>query len=611
MTFRTPQRLTLAILAAAALGSGCITCSVEQKDADSNYVSSRPLSLKETLTPDEKARAVAMSCYAQAVYLRSVGNEEPCRELLLKALAQYPDSETILKELLGPFFVEKDHKRALTLMEEIIRTIPNSSPCNLVYSELLYVTGDKEKAIAFLRDCFEKTPDEKYASQLVKYLLDQGRIIELDELLVRLFKEDEYQNSIKWICLYVRVLATAYRQLDEDGQNAPLEEPDFSDDVRNDDEEEDGEEQANGADTVTGEAVFKEAFKEKYTRSELKSRLDRLTELLHKQTITSPEELSAVGGALAIQDRWQEMLELIQGIEGQGGALAKSVPFFKMKLDALDKCGRPEELRRCMEALASKKEIAFSLAGKLSDLFADQKNYPMAIQMLELCLAYDKENFSIVWRLATLLMANQEYDKAMLLLSLRQSLPPSGRYLLGLIWKHKGDFRNAYKSMKDAEVDKQLQQPSFFFNMSVICEKCGKIDEAVENARKAYESDPDDASNCNFYGYMLADYDRELPTALKLLQKAVAKEPENAAFLDSLAWVHYRLKEYDRAMEYIFKALEHDGLEEDPEGVIADHAGDICHAKGLQDLARFYWNISIHSDNSAEDRTRIAKKLGK
>ncbi|MBR4674069.1 MAG: tetratricopeptide repeat protein [Victivallales bacterium] len=610
MTFRKHKRLTLIILAAAALGSGCITCNVEEKDADSNYVSSRPLSLEETLTPDEKAQADAMSSYAQAVYLRSVGKEEPCRELLLKALAQYPDSETILKELLGPFFVAKDHKGALELMEEILKTIPNSCSCNLVYSELLYAKGDKEKAIFFLQGCFEKSPEERYASQLVKYLLDQNRFGEMDELLARLFKEDKYQNSIKWICLYLRVLTTAYRQFDENGQSAPSEAPDFSDDENNDETEEEEETEEDDSEGATGEAAFMDAFRRKYTKSELKKRIDSLMTLLLKQTITSPEELSDVGGALASQEKWQEMLELLQIIEGQGGKLSKSVPFFKMKLDALDKCGRQEELKRCMEELVSKKELSFSLAGKLSDLFADQNNYPMAIQMMEICLSYDKDNFNIVWRLATLLMSNKEYDKAMLLLSLRQSLPPSGSYLLGLIWKHKGDFKNAYKSMKVAEADKQLLQPSFFFNMSIICEKCGKIDEAVENARKAYDSDPDDVSNCNFYGYLLADHNRELPTALKILQKAVAKEPENAAFLDSLAWVYYRLKEYDKAMEYIFKALEHNGLEEDSEGVIADHAGDICHAKGLHDLARFYWNVSIHSQNSAEDRARIAKKLG-
>ncbi|MBQ9366647.1 MAG: hypothetical protein IJT83_02610, partial [Victivallales bacterium] len=347
----------------------------------------------------------------------------------------------------------------------------------------------------------------------------------------------------------------------------------------------------------------------KYTKEELKNRIDGLLAQLLKQPVTNPSDLGEVGGLLAIHDRWQDMLELIQRIEKQGGNLVNSLPFYKMKLDALDKCGKQDELKRCMAELVSKKQLSFSLAAKLSEKYSRQRNYPMAIQMMEICLSYDRDNFGIVFRLASLLMDNGEYDKAMLLLSLRQTLPPSGSFLLGLIWKRKGDYKNAYKSMKLAENDKTFNREYYCTNMSIVCEKLGKIDEAVDYARKAYECNEENPSNCNFYGYILADHNCELPTAKKLLLKAVAAEPDNAAFLDSMAWVYYRLKEYDKALEFIFKALENNGLEEDPEGVIAEHAGDICHAKGLHDLARFYWNVSLHSENSPADKERIQKKL--
>ena len=642
MTFRKIKNLTLSILAAAALGSGCITCNVEQKDKDADSAtqveearpssflkpisSDKPVPLNEMLTPEESAQAEAMSQYAQAHYLRSIGKEEESRALLLKALSQYPDSDCIMKELIGPYIAAKDWKGALEFIEKVVQSHPNSHPCNLVYAELLFSEGKKKEAVGFLKKLCNDSPDEKYAFLLVKYLFNQRQFDELDALLLRLFELEEYHNSIKWLAIHIKFVTAAYRQFD--AKNEESEEPDFSDDEEDEedaeDEEEEEEEENAGEDSaklqaesskeensedVSDEETPQKAHWSKYTKEELKSCIDGLLALLLKQPITNPADLGEVGGLLAINDRWQDMLELVRRIEGQGGELVQSLPFYKMKLDALDKCGKQDELKRCMEDLVSKKQISFSLAAKLSEKYSRQKNYPMAIQMMEICLAYDRDNWGVVFRLASLLMDNGEYDKAMLLLSLRQTLPPSGSFLLGLIWKRKGDYKNAYKSMKLAENDQTFNREYYFTNMSMVCEKCGKIDEAIDYARKAYECDTDSANNCNFYGYMLADYKRELPTAKKLLLKAVAAEPENAAILDSTAWVYFRLKEYDKAMEFIFKALAHNGLEEDPEGVIADHAGDICHAKGLHDLARFYWNVALHSQNTAADKERIGKKL--
>ena len=69
------------------------------------------------------------------------------------------------------------------------------------------------------------------------------------------------------------------------------------------------------------------------------------------------------------------------------------------------------------------------------------------------------------------------------------------------------------------------------------------------------EGDPDDAASANYLGYMWADHGRNLAEALQLISRAVAVDPENPAYLDSLGWVHYRLGDLQQAEYWLQRAV--------------------------------------------------------
>ena len=56
-----------------------------------------------------------------------------------------------------------------------------------------------------------------------------------------------------------------------------------------------------------------------------------------------------------------------------------------------------------------------------------------------------------------------------------------------------------------------------------------------------------------------------------LIKKALEKDPENPAFIDSMAWVLYYKGEYKMAYEMLLKALE----KEKEEPVLYEHVGDV------------------------------------
>ena len=98
---------------------------------------------------------------------------------------------------------------------------------------------------------------------------------------------------------------------------------------------------------------------------------------------------------------------------------------------------------------------------------------------------------------------------------------------------------------------------------------------------KSWLSDPKNAQALNYLGYMLADRGTRLDEALGYIRRAVALDPQNGAYLDSLGWVYYRMGNYDLAEENLRRASEKIGS--DP--TVQAHLGDLYQKTGHLKLA--------------------------
>lgn len=142
------------------------------------------------------------------------------------------------------------------------------------------------------------------------------------------------------------------------------------------------------------------------------------------------------------------------------------------------------------------------------------------------------------------------------------------------------EFSKAIGHFTSAELSAQATDPErltefFYFQYGAACERAGEHQAAERHLRKALELDPSFAPAQNYLGYMWAEADQNLEEALELIEAAVAADPENAAYLDSLAWVLFKLERPEAALAAILKAVER--LEE-PDAVVYSHLGDI-HAR--------------------------------
>ncbi|MCS7312631.1 MAG: tetratricopeptide repeat protein [Acidobacteria bacterium] len=156
-------------------------------------------------------------------------------------------------------------------------------------------------------------------------------------------------------------------------------------------------------------------------------------------------------------------------------------------------------------------------------------------------------------------------------------------------------FYQRTRQFKKAErlVRERLQQNprdvETLFTWANLLERMNRVDEAAAAFQQVLQQDPNHAAALNNLGYMWADRNMRLSEALMYIQKALEIEPESPAYLDSLAWVYYRMGDYTRAWTVMQDVLRRDLL--DP--VVFDHAGDISMALGKTDEAVTFWQKAL------------------
>ncbi len=125
--------------------------------------------------------------------------------------------------------------------------------------------------------------------------------------------------------------------------------------------------------------------------------------------------------------------------------------------------------------------------------------------------------------------------------------------------------------------------------------------------RKILGIDPDNAGTLNYLGYMLADRNVRLDEAKDMITKALSREPNNGAYLDSLGWVYFRQNKLSEAEEKLRRALEYMSRD----ATVHDHLGEILFKEGKIREAIQQWQSSLKewqtSSPSEMDHAEVAK----
>ena len=101
-----------------------------------------------------------------------------------------------------------------------------------------------------------------------------------------------------------------------------------------------------------------------------------------------------------------------------------------------------------------------------------------------------------------------------------------------------------------------IESVQVYSNYGYVLWALGRGKEAAAWLNKALAKDPENANALNSMGYILADEGVLLDKALAFCRKALNLQKTNPAYLDSVGWVYHKMGLEKQALSYLQKAVE-------------------------------------------------------
>lgn len=146
---------------------------------------------------------------------------------------------------------------------------------------------------------------------------------------------------------------------------------------------------------------------------------------------------------------------------------------------------------------------------------------------------------------------------------------------------------------------------SLFYAQGIVLERSDQWDKGEASFRKALELQPDQPYVLNYLAYSWVDKGINLREGKEMLERAVRQRPNDGAIVDSLAWAHYRLGEYPRAVELLERAV----ALQSTDWTINDHLGDAYWKVGRKIEAKFQWQRALTLKPDADKVKSVEDKI--
>lgn len=149
------------------------------------------------------------------------------------------------------------------------------------------------------------------------------------------------------------------------------------------------------------------------------------------------------------------------------------------------------------------------------------------------------------------------------------------------------------------------EDTSILFQLGAVFEQHDQFVNAERTFRMLLDRDPDHEMALNYLGYMLADRGERLEESVVLLEQAVAIDPHNGSYLDSLGWAYFKLDRLDLAEPPLRAAA----VQLPKNSVVQDHLGDLLFSLGQFGEAVEAWKRALAGDGDEIDPERIEIKI--
>ena len=371
--------------------------------------------------------------------------------------------------------------------------------------------------------------------------------------------------------------------------------------------------------------------------------------LLEKSVQDAPELFSTLGQVYQDAGRWSDAARAFAGAVEER---PQSLPLRSQWATALLNVGDPQRARDVLEEgsagnsrnqralyllseaqrrtrdfaaaeVTARRLIALdsrALAGprQLAQIFLDQDEHQKIVALLEpivtarLGAADASDLSSDTFRAAYFDLASayeklRQFDKAITMLRQARTLSPTDPLVeirLARSQQEAGKGADAIKTLQ-AAVTKFPKEPAVKLALASTLDGEGKYGDAEAVFRQLIADDPKNPDALNSLAYMLAERGQKLDAAIGLVQQALAIDPGNGAYLDTLGWVYYKQNRIEQAEAPLREAAgKLPGV-----SVIQDHFGDVLNKRGSLEEAIAAWQRALDGDGDSISRSVIDDKI--
>ena len=521
------------------------------------------------------------------IYLRSLGNPG-------EATGQ---SETV--------------NRAVEQFREVVRLDPNDVESALWLARLYRLQNQHDKAEEVLRGILKNDAEnEAGLEQLTQLLLDQGKSSEAIALLEGVTAKSSSPTLLD-------LLGDAYTQTKDlaKAEDAYRRAADL--------EPSEPSHQRGLGQTLLAEEKYQEALKVYQRLSDLMPddpdvylrlgqiyrelhQMDKAEDALVKARQYSPGSLDVIYNEAMLyqsQGRFEDAIrvlsEAVTQVKGQSASMSSRRRFLGVLYQQLGQLYR--DTQNYPAAINTYEELGHLGDDEdrrshllMMDTYRMAKDLSKAMQVGKEALAKYPKDPEIKSNYALLLGESNQTDEAVKLLRAQLNGNPTDRDTnlnIAQIYERARRYKEAEQAARAAEAipGSPRDNEMVWFLLGAIYERQKFFDKAEAEFKNALDVNPKNAAVLNYYGYMLGDLGIRLDEAQSLVNRALAEDPYNGAYLDSLGWIYYKQNKLADAEATLRKALEREG--HDP--TIHSHLGDVYAKSGRPELAFAEWEKSL------------------
>ncbi|HEU5162634.1 MAG TPA: tetratricopeptide repeat protein [Thermoanaerobaculia bacterium] len=498
---------------------------------------------------------------------------------LQKAYTLAPDDLSTGMMIAQLLAVSERWAEAEAVMSTVVERAPDNPSAAFTYAKILTKLGREKDATEFLERTAEADPTFVPAvMQLVESYEKQREWLKAAELLTPLVEQDPQNRDLQ------RQQAFFYLRGGKPAEAKALVEP-LAEDSRD-----------TGARFLLAEAL-----------AELRE-FDKAEPIYRRLIQHDPNNVDYLVSfgltQMAMRD-YEGAAATFKAILAVEAASDGSKRLARTQLSAIDHHrGRYDEsLAQALEIAEASDRLNPQAINIALDVYRRRQQWPEGVALIDRLVAKYGEEPYLQARLLEFLLSGGESERADEIAK-KIEARENGNSMLAEVYIQAKQYPKAIAILEQLRA-KTPDDVGVLFQLGAAFERAEKIEESEAAFQRVLALKADHAPTLNYLGYMWADRGVNLDKAAAMLEKAVASDPDNGAYLDSLGWAYFRLGKLDLAKTYLGKAA--DVVPDDP--TIQEHLGDLALKLGDAARALNHYRAALDLDPEPKEEETIRVKI--